>query len=157
MSAAYLYGLMRCDTLGTRLARRPIEGAFGPVQALALEGAVLAMTPHDGHPVPQRRRYLTAHARVLEALMTHGPVLPFRFGHVVRDTTRLATMVGRATPQIDRNFARIEGHAEVGLRVEFDRAAALGATLEAMPDLARQRDALAARGGGGRLAQIDLR
>ncbi|NDV52315.1 MULTISPECIES: GvpL/GvpF family gas vesicle protein [unclassified Salipiger] len=156
MTAAYLYGLLRCDTLGARLARHPIDGAFGPVQALAMDGAVLAMTPHDGQPVPQRRRYLMAHARVLEVLMSHGPVLPFRFGHVVRDTAHLSGMLRAAKAQITRNFTRIEGHAEVGLRVEFDRTAALQATLAAAPGLARQRDALLARGGGGRLAQIEL-
>lgn len=160
MSAAWLYGLMRAPGLAAVLDAAPIEGIGGALQVtdLSTEDGILqlAWCPCDGQPVPQRRRFLKGHAQVLERLMAHGPLLPFRFGHITRDMDRIARLVTEAAADITAQFAHLDGHAEVGLRVSFDREAALEASLRADPELMRLRDRLMARGGGSRMEQIEL-
>lgn len=156
MSAAWLYGLLRVPDLAARLEASPVEGLAGPVQALDLGGIALAFSACDGQPVPQRRRFLKGHAQALEALMEHGPLLPFRFGHIARDLGRIERLIEASRAGIETEFATLAGKAEVGLKVEFDREAALARMLAEIPELARQRDRLMARGGGERMAQIEL-
>ncbi len=152
----YLYGLVDRPLLSEALERAPVEGLSGPVAAIRTAGASLVLAPCDGGSVAPKRRHMKAHLRVLEELMKFGTVLPFRFGHVSPDPDEVLRMIEAAQEDVAENFGTVAGYHELGLRVEFDRADALEATLEADPGLARMRDRLNERGGGGRMEQIEL-
>lgn len=154
--AWYLYGLVDRPRLSEALAAAPVEGLSGPVTAIRTAGASLVLAPCDGGPVAPKRRHMKAHLRVLEELMQFGTVLPFRFGHVSPDPDEVLRMIEAAQADVAENFGTVSGYHELGLRVEFDRAAALEASLEADPGLVRLRDRLNDRGGGSRMEQIEL-
>ena len=154
--AWYLYGLVDRPALAEALAGSPVEGLSGPVAAIEAAGVSLALAPCAAGPVPPKRRNMKAHLRVLEDLMGFGTVLPFRFGHVSCDPAGVAQLIESARDEIAENFGTVAGFQELGLRVDFDREAALDATLAADPALVALRDRLNARGGGTRMEQIEL-
>ena len=156
VDAVYLYGLVNSPDLETALVSAPIEGLSGPLQALEAGGVSLAFAPCEAARIAPRRRLMKQHVAVLEHLMEFGTVLPFRFGHVSATPDSVAQMMASAQDQIAANFDRVDGVSEFGVRVEFDREAALAAALEAAPELVAARDRLQTRGGGSRMDQIDL-
>ncbi|MEB3420680.1 GvpL/GvpF family gas vesicle protein [Salipiger marinus] len=154
MTSVYLYGLLRRPDLDAALAGQPVDALSGSVEARRIGEWSLAYGPSDGTPMPQRRRFLKDHARVLEDLMAHGPLLPFRFGHVSHDAARIDHLITAAADEISATFERLEGHAEIGLRVAFPREAALASTLAQDDGLRQQRDRLVSHAGGSQLDQI---
>lgn len=156
MTAVYLYGLVRRPDLAAALDELPVQGLLGPVQAVRIGPYSLAFGASDGQPAPHRRRFLKGHARVLEDLLPFGPLLPFRYGHAASDPTQIARLVQREDAEISALFAKIDGHVEIGVRVDFDREDAFAATLAGNSELGRMRDELIRRGGGERMAQINL-
>lgn len=156
MNSVYLYGLIRRPDLGASLAERPVDALSGSVEARRIGEWSLAYGASDGTAVPQRRRFLKSHARVLEELMAHGPLLPFRFGHVSQDPARIDHLITDASDEITATFDRIDGHAEIGLRIAFPREAALAETLAQDAHLRQQRDQLVSRGGGSQIDQISF-
>lgn len=153
----YLYGI--ADAPAERVAKS-IEGHAGisgaPPLALVCGGHTVIVTPHDGSEILRTRRRMLAHTRVLEAATAEATVLPMRFGLVAECEEALAGLIEAHAPAIATQFARIAGHAEVGLRISFPREAALRALLAAEPAIAAERDRLAGRGAEAHFARIDL-
>lgn len=157
MSAAtglYLYGVMR-DGAAAGVAGAPLPGA-GPVEVVPAGGVAVLASPMPPEAPRRTRRNLLAHARVLEAAMGRGAVLPMRFGVIADDAAALRRSLAPRLGDLHRLLDRFEGLAEFGLRVGWPREAALAALAAARPDLAARRAALARRGAAGRDGLIDL-
>jgi len=152
----YLYGLVNRPDLAAALAGHPVEGLGGTVGALQSGDISLALTPCDTAEILPKRRSMKQHLGVLEQLMSFGTVLPFRFGHVTPDPQRILGLIETSADAIRRSFAAVAGHAELGVRIDYDRDMALAATLATDHALRTRRDHLNARGGGARMEQIEL-
>ncbi|MEM9757476.1 MAG: GvpL/GvpF family gas vesicle protein [Pseudomonadota bacterium] len=141
----YLYGFVRPDTPPDPAVLADLAGVTGPVCHAQMDQGWLIYGPsHEAELLP-KRRHLLAHTRVLEALGLDGAVLPMRFGLVAADIDAVAALAARNADALAASFARIDGCVELGLRLSFDRDAALSATLAAAPDLARRHKVLSAQ------------
>ncbi|MEM8539120.1 MAG: GvpL/GvpF family gas vesicle protein, partial [Pseudomonadota bacterium] len=163
----YLYGLVDADTTTVAQALDGYQGLQAPV-AVAQAGAwAIVHSAQDAEEILPKRRLMLAHTRVVEQMLTAGPVLPARFGLVAQDLEQTCALVAARQEDITAAFAKIRGAVEVGVRIRFPRDAALAATLAADPALAAERDRLqsagveahyAMAGFGGKLAeQLDRR
>src|SRR6056297_3354807 len=103
-----------------------------------------------------RRKLLLSHARVLEAAMSFGTVLPMRFGMTCPSVAAFSALVCDAGERIDAAFDRIEGRIEVGARVSVSDTAALEAAMAKSAQLQARRDALALKGREAHFAKVDF-
>ncbi|MEU8824957.1 GvpL/GvpF family gas vesicle protein [Streptomyces sp. NPDC048636] len=87
---------------------------------------------------------LRAHARVLDALAADGsPVLPFRFGTVVRDTDAVAgELLAEGHDDFDRALERLRGRSQFSLRARYVEDAVLREVLTEQPEARRLREQL---------------
>lgn len=163
----YLYGLLEGDTAAMEQTVSGTPGLESHVETTTLSGWGLAYSAQGESEIQPRRRLMLAHARVQEAMMAFGTLLPARFGLVARDLAEVEALIAARAPVIAAEFDRVRGCVEFGLRVRFDRAPALAATLAEDADLRRERDRLQRMGReahfamaefGGRLAdRLDRR
>ncbi len=72
-----------------------------------------------------RRRDVTAHMDVLDEVMRHGPVLPFRFGTVVDDDAAVRAMLADRFDDLAGQLDELDGTVQVTLRVTQDEDAAV--------------------------------
>lgn len=153
----YLYGLAASANPALAAVLDGHSGIAGaPPRLLDLGGRGVIASPHPPGEVLQTRRRMLAHTRVLEAAMTAGPVLPMRFGHVATSAGSVAALVEAHAERIDSQLARLAGHVEIGVRVRFQREAALSALLAVRPDLVAARDRLQGRGAEAHFERIEL-
>ena len=107
----YLYAI--CETgVSPPAAVRGIGGV--PLDFVAL-GPVTLAVGRAPCPVEADLATLRRHQAVLEALMTGGPVLPFRFGTVVPDLNDIAAAVWSNLAAIVANLDDVAGCVELGL------------------------------------------
>jgi hypothetical protein len=104
--------------IAEREAPAPSEPGLGgaPVERLA-EGELAAFVTHDppGGVEPSAET-LWEHEGVVERLMRSGPVLPMRFGSVVREEGALRDLLADRAPEFERSLERVRGRVELGLR-----------------------------------------
>jgi len=147
----YVYGLIRAADAAVAAARiegqAPLPGfappeirPLGPVAAL-VSPAGAAGPPAEILPV---RRNMLAHARMLEAALPAGPLLPVVFGLVSPGAAALAAALAPREAELTAALDRLVGRAEYGVHVQGDRDGALAAIAAEMPDLAA-----GLRGSGG--------
>ena len=163
----YLYGLFEGAKAELEAAIDGAKGLQGDLEIAQADQWLLVFSAHDDAEVLPKRRHMLAHTHVLERMIAAGTVLPARFGLVADNPARAIQLIAAQNEIIAREFARVRGHIELGLRIMFDRDAALEATLQADSALRSERDALAGKGAeahyaiaefGGRLAdQLDRR
>jgi hypothetical protein len=152
----YLYGLLSPDTEGTSALAAGLDGVTGPVQLEPLPQGHLIYGHHDGSEILAKRRFLLAHARVLERFLEAGTVLPMRFGMMAADLGEVARMlVGQETDIADQ-LTRLKGLVEFGVRVSYDRSRALAHQLDRHEALALERAQLLARGSGHHFEQAEF-
>lgn len=144
----YLYGLVEAPTSHVADAIAGLPGLQGAPQAIAAGPWTLVQSKQDTADILPKRRLMLAHTRVLEHMLPLGPVLPARFGMVAESCLQAVAMIGRHATSITTAFNQIRGAAEISVRVEMPRQAALEATLAANPALRQRRDALANSGPG---------
>jgi len=137
----YLYGLRDLRPNDARLAA--IKGVTGPVSASETLAGWLVHGPSDGTELLPKRRHLLAHTRVLEALGEEATILPMRFGMMADSVSQFAGLMAEHKAEIAEAFDRLTGQIELGLRVDFPKDAALQATLDTEPELARTHARLA--------------
>ena len=154
----YLYGLieLREGALAMPEGLTRLPGVTGPVSVTDCAGLGLIHGAHDGAEILPRRRLLLAHAKVLEASMGAGAVLPMRFGMTSSSTDEVARLIGRSRDAIRAAFARVRGHVELGVRVTAAEDDALRAALSASPELAAAHARLAAGRAGDHFAKVDF-
>lgn len=88
--------------------------------------------------------------------MRLGTVLPMRFGMTCQNVEEFWKTAEGARAEIGAGLERVEGRAEVGVRVSVAEAAALEATVQANPTLAAERDHLARRGHDAHFAKVEF-
>ncbi|MEM7520417.1 MAG: GvpL/GvpF family gas vesicle protein [Pseudomonadota bacterium] len=138
----YLYGLLEPDTDADCSVIEGIGGVTGPVQTATLPQGILVFGPHDGSEILAKRRYLLAHARVLEAILALGTVLPMRFGMMSADVTEIEALFAAQAALIEAQQVKLRNAVEMGLRIEFEREPALAQTLTHHGALTAERDRL---------------
>lgn len=146
----YLYGLL--DPSAELPLLEDMIGVTGEVLVTRLPEGYLIYGPHDGSEIMAKRRFLLAHARVLEDIQTRGTVLPMRFGMSADSVEAVSCLISERAGLISERMSRLDGLVELGLRISYDRDAALDQQLSRHPELARERDRLM---GTGRSRQFD--
>ncbi|MDX8351423.1 GvpL/GvpF family gas vesicle protein [Cognatiyoonia sp. IB215182] len=142
----YLYGLVEASNAALPICLDGVNGLQGPLQQTQIGPWTLIYSDHDDEEIMPRRRLLLAHTKVLETMLTTGTVLPARFGLVARDMSQIEGLVHSVQNEIDAEFKKLSGAIELGVRVSFERQAALAATLDAHPRLRQEREALQRKG-----------
>lgn len=159
----YLYGLFEGALGDLETTLSDSTGLQGVLEINAVGPWFLVSSQHDDLEVLPKRRLMLAHTRVLERMISVGTVLPARFGLLANDLIGTAELIAAQNDLIAREFDRVRGCVELGVRIAFPREPALEATLNENPALSAERDALSSGGAeahfaiadfGGRLADL---
>ena len=150
----YLYALTEPDPNAVLKAVEGCEGVTGPLEATAVDAVSLLWSHCVTDEILPRRRLLLRHARILEAAMRAGPLLPMRFGMLAADFDEAREAVLAAGDRVHAEIGRLGNRAEFGVRVEIDAAAALDAVLADDPALGAERDGLSQVNNPNRQASI---
>ncbi|MGH8868338.1 MAG: GvpL/GvpF family gas vesicle protein [Actinomycetes bacterium] len=123
--ATYVYAVSRAD-----VPTPTVLGLDGrtPVETVAYDGVALLVSMIDpglldgiaDEPVTETGRLATLarrHDGVVTAAFAQAPVLPLRFGTVLRDRVAAEQLVRQRHAQLDGELSRLSGHAEYGVRV----------------------------------------
>lgn len=134
----YVYGVVPADSDG-------VEGLAG------VDGAEIELVPHGTVAAavgvirverpPGRRADLVAHHEVLDALAAAGPVVPVRFGSVMRDRQEVAEVL--LAPDEARLAGLLEdltGRAQFNLRGTYQESAVLSEVVAEDPEVAELRE-----------------
>lgn len=133
----YAYGIVPASrqdlpTEGMGFAQ-PSSAAVGPV---AVVGEWVDLEENLA-----RKRYLTAHTDVLNALAAGGPVLPLQFGSVLADDgDAVAELLGSDPQWYEQRLAEVEGLSQYVLRAQYDLDEALAQLVAADPEVADLRE-----------------
>ncbi|MGD0089823.1 MAG: GvpL/GvpF family gas vesicle protein [Planctomycetota bacterium] len=104
----------------------------------------------EGRRVRPERRNLAAHQGVLRALMDMRiPFLPVAFGVVVPSRQDLLELLAANRETILRDLERLSGKVEMGLKAAWDVPNIFEFLVFRNPELARLRDQLLKKPGGG--------
>lgn len=139
----YLYGLLPPDARTDAVDLSALAGVTGDVALSPVGMGHLIHGPAPEGEILPKRRLLLAHTRVLEAFNAAGTVLPMRFGMSAPEVAALDAMLERDHDEIEAHFQKLEGATEFGIRIAFDREAALQAVLDDTPALGREHARLA--------------
>ncbi|GLW72857.1 hypothetical protein Kpho02_51560 [Kitasatospora phosalacinea] len=143
-SACYVYGIVPADATAPEgvVGVGDLPGPVVPVRHRELAALVSEIDPRRPLGTPQD---LIGHARVLDAVAAAGtPVLPFRFGAVVRDATAVTDEL--LAPQQERFLTALEGLeglAQFTVRGTYRQDRVLREILDQRPDVARLREEIA--------------
>lgn len=135
-SVVYVYGVAQAPHRRAPAAPRP-EGIVpeAPVEPL-VQGDLMAFVssvPEDRFGADAFRAALKdtewlktrilAHERVLEDLRASHTVVPFRFGTIYRDSSRVSDALARHRFELSASLGRIRGASEWGVKLYCDGAA----------------------------------
>lgn len=142
---SYIYGIIPAGTrIPEGLDPVPGAGAEGGL-GLVTHGRIAAVV--SDVPVDRAlgtRKDLMAHEAVLNAIAAETTVLPMRFGAVVTDDDAVADEL--LAPHQDyfvRAIEEMTGHTEFRLRGDYEQDVVLGEIIDADPEIARLREAVA--------------
>jgi Gas vesicle synthesis protein GvpL/GvpF len=110
----YAYAIGEPAAMGAE-AQRGLDGA--PVRVLAEDGLAVAFSRHRSVERRPSSDALWAHERVVEELMSHGAVLPLRFGTVLDGEDALRAALSARHDELSAGLGRIRGRVELGVRV----------------------------------------
>jgi Gas vesicle synthesis protein GvpL/GvpF len=118
-SATYVYGV---TVAGGTVPDAPGIGDGGrSLRLLPWETLAAIVSDVQRHEVGAATRSLRAHARVLDAAIEHGPVVPLRFGTMVDDEAGVVSDV--LQPHRDRLhelLERLGEHVELSVKARYD-------------------------------------
>jgi hypothetical protein len=136
--AEYVYGVVRpgrAPSAGPGVAGAPVRLLEGD------RAAAMVSQIDDGGELLLGRDDLTAHARVLEEALGHGPVLPMRAGIALADEAEVRGRLLEAHGEELRvALERFEGCFQVGVRAVYEEAALMRDAMSLDPQIARLRD-----------------
>jgi hypothetical protein len=138
----YLYGLLGADAQFDADHFDGQTGVTGPVSVEKLEEGHLIYGPGPDENILPKRRFLLAHAKVLEHCNDIGTVLPMRFGMSAPTLENVDAMLTAQNDLLEKSFKKLNGATEIGVRVKFDRQTALEAVLADDLSLKAKRDRL---------------
>ena len=135
----YVYGIVAEAT------RPPSEPGIGgaPVRLIEGGGAAALVSEVAADSVRLGREDALAHARVLESALSHGTVLPMRFGVVMdgADDVR-RRLLAEHDGELRRQLEEFAGKVEVNLRVLYEENALMRQVLANEPEAARLRESI---------------
>lgn len=152
----YLYGLIETPPPDLAGDLTHLPGLQGPLQVHQIGAWGLVFSDHDSAEILPKRRLLLTHTRVLEEMLRFGTVLPARFGLVSETVEKVEGLILAKSATIAREFARVRGCFELGIRVTYPRKPALDATLAQDPGLLRTRDKLSGMGAEAHFAMAEF-
>ena len=152
----YLYGLYEGAADNLHAAVCDLNGLQGALEIVTVGAWSLVFSDHDEEEVLPKRRNMLAHTQVLERMISVGSVLPARFGLVAETSTHAVELITAQSSLVAAEFDRIRDHVELGVRISFDRATALEATLRSDKALQAERDALTQKGAEAHYAIADF-
>jgi Gas vesicle synthesis protein GvpL/GvpF len=139
----YVYGIVAADG-----ASPPREAGVGdaPIK-LITDGDVAALVSElPTHEVRLGRAEALTHARVLEAALANGTVLPMRFGVVMHDAEEVRRrLLSEHAAELRDQLQRLAGKVEVNLRAVYDEEALMRQVIAGEPEVARLKDSLRGR------------
>ena len=139
--ATYVYGITPAD------ASAPDVSGIGEAEAavrVVRSGELGALVSDVDRPEVESARALRGHARVLDAAIAAGPVVPLRFGTMVDDEAAVVSEV--LEPYRDRYddlLDRLGQHVEIAVRVTYDEDAVLRDLIASDPAIAARHERIA--------------
>jgi hypothetical protein len=110
----HAYAICSTDALGPG-RRRGLGGAA--LNVVACDDLAAVYSRHRTlRPAPTAANVLV-HERVVEAVMEHGPALPFRFATRLESPARLAGVLEERHDELRAALERVRGRVEMGVRV----------------------------------------
>jgi Gas vesicle synthesis protein GvpL/GvpF len=138
----YVYGIVE------REVEPPSElGVAGaPLRLIAGPSASALVSDLSAGGLRLGRSEALAHARVLEAALAQGTVLPLRFGVVMDGSEEVRRrLLSKHEDDLRAQLERFAGKIEVNLRVLYDEATLMREIVETEPEIARLRAELRGR------------
>ena len=111
----YAYGICEPEVAAASRRLRGLGGAT--LRTLEGDGVAAVYSRHRSLRPRPSLEFVLAHERVVEAIMSHGDVLPMRFGTQLASEERLAEALAERREALLRALERVHGHVELGLRV----------------------------------------
>jgi Gas vesicle synthesis protein GvpL/GvpF len=134
-----VYGIVPAET---PLDGAPAGIAGAPVGRVTAGGLAALVSAVEGNELRATRRDLLSHSAVLEHAVAAGPVLPLRFGMVLRDED--AVVEELLEPRRDELAAllrRFERLVELRVKAFYDEEEVLKEIVRSNPAIARLREA----------------
>ncbi len=140
--AEYVYGIV--EGTGAAPAGAGIAGA--PVSLIAGGGAAALVSELPDPELRFGREELIAHARVLTDAITHGTVLPMRFGVVMNGMDEVRDRVLSAhAAELTEQLHRFAGKVEINIRATYEEETLMREIVRENPDIAGLRESLKSR------------
>jgi Gas vesicle synthesis protein GvpL/GvpF len=134
-----VYGIVPAET--------PLDGVpagigGAPVSRVVSGGLAALVSPVEGEELRATRRDLLSHSAVLERAIAAGPVLPLRFGIVLRDEDAVAEeLLEPRRDELTALLERFERLVELRVKAFYDEEAVLREIVRADPAIARLNEA----------------
>lgn len=131
-----------------------IDAQVPEVSTVEYDGLAAVVSEVRQVPLDSTREYLLAHERVNEAVMRDHTVLPMSFGTVFRTRDDIVQLLRSARPAFTDVLARMADKVEFGLKVLWDRDAAVAAIERDDLDVARLSQEIARQHGSTYFARM---
>ena len=134
-----VYGIVPAET--------PLDGAptgigGAPVSRVVAGGLAALVSPVEGDELRATRRDLLSHSAVLEHAVAAGPVLPLRFGIVLRDEDAVAEeLLERRHDELTALLERFARLVELRVKAFYVEEAVLRDIVRSDPAIARLNEA----------------
>jgi Gas vesicle synthesis protein GvpL/GvpF len=134
-----VYGIVPAET---PLGGVPTGIGGAPVGRVVSGGLAALVSPIEGDNLHATRRDLLSHSAVLEHAVAAGPVLPLRFGIVLRDEEAVAEELLEARrDELTALLKRFERLVELRVKAFYDEEAVLREIVRSDPAIARLNEA----------------
>jgi len=147
----YLYGITLAESGDPGLA----PGVAGTAVEQIVDGPLAAVVGRLGfttRKIRPQRANLAAHHQVIRQLADRQPVLPVAFGTLAESEERLRGILRRNRPALERRLRRLQGTAEMALKVFWETANIFELFVATHQELEQMRNRLFA---SGRLPTVD--
>ena len=149
----YVYGVVPAGVAGLRakgVADRPLE-------VVEDDGLAAVVSDFPSQDQRLRRRDLHAHLRSLEQIFGVTTVAPCAFGTVMASRADVSRgLLAARRDELRDLLERLEGHAQINVKVEYDDEAVLRDVVADDPEIGRARERARAVGDAGYYENIRL-
>ena len=134
-----VYGIVPAET---PLDGAPAGVAGAPVRRIESGSVAALVSPIEGDELRATRRDLLSHSAVLEHAVAAGPVLPLRFGTVLRDEEAVVSeLLEPRQAELAALLARFERFVELRVKAFYVEEVVLREIVRSDPAIARLREA----------------
>jgi hypothetical protein len=140
--ADYVYGVVE----GTASAPVALGIRDSPLRLIAGDGAAALISDLAEDDLRLGREELLTHGRVLAEALSHGTVLPMRFGVVMSgDDEVRAELLAEHAHDLRAELERMAGKVEVNIRATYDEQRLMQEVVAESPEIAELRHAVHGR------------